>query len=111
MKTLVNKYIALAAIIMVIILSACTDPEETMSWKPGTGLHIVGPGEVAIGDETEYYVDGFTIDEDYTWTLDGNQITPVRDGLAVMVEFDAASSHTLTVSNGKLEGSMDIVAE
>jgi hypothetical protein len=109
MKTL-NIYMTFAAIAL-IILSACTDPEETMSWKPGKGLHIVGPAELATDEEAEYYVDGFTVNEDYTWTLDGNPITPIRDGLMVTLDFNDAATHTLKVSNGKLEGSLEIVVE
>ena len=103
-------YISFAAI-AIMILSACTDPEETMSWKPGTGLHIVGPSELETGEEAEYYVDGFTVTEDYTWSLDGNNIAPIRDGLMVQLDFDDAATHTLKVSNGKMEGSMEIVVE
>jgi hypothetical protein len=98
--------------IVAITLSSCdTDGEETMSWKPGSGLHIVGPGEIVIGEEDDYqyYVDGFTIDETYTWTLDGTPITPIREGEFVVLEFDTEGEHLLEVSNGTLEGSMTIV--
>jgi hypothetical protein len=88
---------------------ACDDEgEESMSWKPGSGLHIVGPGEVVAGEESEYYVDAFTIKENYTWTLDGATITPERSGEFVMLTFDAPGDHTLTVTNGKLTGTMEI---
>ena len=110
MKNIATRYITIIAI-GVALLCGCTDGEETMSWKPGTKLHIVGPGALEVGEDAEYYVDGYTIDETYTWKLDGNAITPTRNGLAVELEFDAAAAHVLTVSNGKLEGTMDITVE
>jgi hypothetical protein len=114
MKTLIiNKiYTLIATACIVGMLAACdTDGEETMSWKAGTGLHIVGPDEIIAGDEEEYYVDGFTINETYTWTLDGLTITPERKGEFVTLMFDDAGTHQLTVSNGTLSGALEITVE
>lgn len=109
MKT-INRYHCILIILMTAFIAfACdTDGEETMSWKPGTGLHIVGPDEVEVGDEVSYYVDGFTVKETYTWTLDGTPVTPTRNGEFVVLEFDAADDHVLTVSNGTYNGSLNI---
>jgi hypothetical protein len=106
-KNLFNS-ILIILMISLITFSCDTDGEETMSWKPGTGLHIVGPDELEIGEEGEYYVDGFTIDETYTWTLDGTPVTPIRDGEFVLLEFNEADDHVLTVSNGTYTGTIDI---
>jgi hypothetical protein len=111
MKTIKNYFILLGAVLVALTFSSCdTDGEETMSWRPGTGLHIVGPAEVIIGEEDSYsyYVDGFTVKETYTWTLDGAPITPIRNGEFVELEFDSESDHVLTVSNGTLSGKLDI---
>lgn len=99
------------AVVTFAFVSCDDEGEETMSWKPGTGLHIVGPSAVAAGEESEYYVDGFTVRENYTWTLDGATITPVRQGEFVMLTFDAPGEHTLTVANGTHSGSLNIVVE
>lgn len=108
MKTMKRFTYILLVLISFVISSCETDGEETMSWKPGTGLHIVGPDELEIDEEGEYYVDGFTIDETYTWTLDGTPVTPVRDGEFVILQFDAADDHVLTVTNGTYSGKLDI---
>ena len=110
-KLKIYNLILLAALAGFVFAACDTDGEETMSWKPGTGLHIVGPAEVEAGTEEEYYVDGFTIDETYTWQLDGGAITPVRDGEFVNLTFDDPGTHTLTVTNGTLSGSLEIVVE
>lgn len=111
MKVNFRIYMLMLAVAAFAFVSCDDDGEETMSWKPGTGLHIVGPSEVAAGEESEYYVDGFTIKENYTWTLDGTAVTPVRQGEFVMLTFDTPGEHTLTVTNGKYSGSIDIVVE
>ncbi len=109
MKT-TNRYIFIFIVLMMafIAFSCDTEGEETMSWKPGNSLHIVGPGELEVDEEGEYYVDGFTIAESYTWTHDGSPITPIRDGEFVLLEFDAADDHVLTVSNGTHSGTLEI---
>lgn len=94
--------------VSVCLVSCDTDGEETMSWKAGSNLHIVGPSEIIMDEDESYYVDGFTIKETYTWTLDGNAITPERDGEFVTLNFDGVGTHELTVSNGKYSGSMTI---
>lgn len=108
MKT-INRFTYLLIMLASLLTFSCdTDGEETMSWRAGNSLHIVGPDELEIDEEGEYYVDGFTIDETYTWTLDGTPVTPIRDGEFVMLEFGAAADHVLTVSNGTHSGKLDI---
>jgi hypothetical protein len=112
MKILITyRYFFILLVLATTATSCDTDGEETMSWKPGNGLHIVGPAEVILGEEDDYsyYVDGFTVDETYTWTFDGTPITPVRKGEFVVLEFDEEAEHLLTVSNGTLEGKINIV--
>jgi hypothetical protein len=91
------------------MLVACdTEGEESMSWRPGNSLHIVGPDEIEAGSEESYYVDGFTIKETYTWQLDGAPITPTRNGEFVALEFEDEGEHTLTVTNGKYTGTLNV---
>lgn len=107
-----NRIIYLILAFTVTMVVACDDDgEETMSWKPGSSLHIVGPDEVVVGEDNEYYVDGFTVKEDYQWTLNGSSVTPIREGEFVVLNIDAPGTYTLAVSNGKYDGSMEIVAE
>jgi hypothetical protein len=111
MKIHLIKYFFASLFCMIVFVACDDDPDETMSWKPGTGLHIVGSGDMAVGEESEFYVDGFTVKENYTWTLDDAQITPIRQGEFVVLNFDEPGTHTLTVTNGKYSGSLDINVE
>lgn len=109
-KSFKHISVVFSALAFMFVAMQCTEPEETMSWRAGNGLHILGSTEVAAGSSASYYVDGFTVDEEYTWTLNGNPVTPTRGGEFVSVMFPAAGDYTLKVSNGKLEGELKIAS-
>jgi len=91
--------------------TACNDDEiESMSWRPGTGLHInvVGSAPFTAGATRSFYVDGFTINESYEWRLNNNVIQPERGGEFVSVTFPAAGDYTLTVTNGRYSGTRTV---
>ena len=101
-----------------IFLTACNDDDvESMKWRPGSGLHIIGADEAEIvdadaDDEAEaYYVDGFTVNETYEWRLNNAVLQPERGGEFVTIRFTTPGSYTLTVSNGRYTGTKTIVAE
>lgn len=110
MKRVIFLYFQILVLFSAVV--ACNDDnDETMSWRPGTGLHIIGPSEANVGEEAEYYVDGFTVNETYTWTLDGAPVTPERQGEFVYLTFDTPGTHTLSVTNGTYSGDISITAE
>ena len=112
MKTKLNIKVILLALLATFWLSACdTDGEESMSWRPGTNLHIIGATEQEVGATGSYYVDGFTVKENYTWQLNGTPLTPTRNGEFVSVQFANPGTYTITVTNGLNEGSLVITAE
>ncbi len=84
-----------------------------MSWKPGTGLHIIrsGSGGVVAGTTRSFYVDGFTTRESYEWRLNNNVIPSDRNGEYVSIAFPAAGTYTLTVTNGKYTGTSVVTVE
>ncbi len=94
------------------IISACTDPEESFNWNPGENLRISGSSEISTLTTASYYVQGFTIAEDYNWSLTGpsGEVTVRRDGEFADVFVEAPGTYTLTVSNGTYNGSMTIEA-
>jgi hypothetical protein len=112
MKIKINSWFVLLLVWMGIGLTACDlNGEETMSWRPGSGLHIIGETEVEVGTAGEaYYVDGFTIKENYTWQLNGTPLTPTRGGEFVTIDFPVAGSYTITVTNGTYEGRLVVTA-
>ena len=95
--------------IMVGML-ACEGEEESYDWAPAGVLHIVGDSEVPAGASQSYRVDGFTIDNDYTWTLDGTAVEPTGEGERASISLPAPGGYELTVSDGTLQGTMTITA-
>jgi hypothetical protein len=101
------KYILTLILIVAAgdFFTACKEDDmESMSWKPGTSLHIIGSGTATVGRSRSYYVDGFTVKENYEWRLNNNVIPSDRNGEYVKVTFQAAGTYTLTVTNGKYTG-------
>lgn len=113
----INRIYTLLAVIVAILMVGCNGEEENFTWTPGTELMIRGgASQIATHNSTGYYVDGFTIDETYTWSISGTgQATATvragRDGEYVDVIIADAGAYTLSVSNDAgLEGSFDITA-
>jgi hypothetical protein len=106
------KYIvSLLLVSASLFFTACNDDEiESMSWRPGTGLHInvVGSGAFVTGATRSFYVDGFTTNENYEWRLNNNVIQPVRGGEFVSITFPSAGTYTLAVTNSKYSGTRTI---
>lgn len=96
----------------VLLLSACDAEEENIDWRAGDSLIIQGSAAVAAGTEGEpYYVEGFTVDKEYTWTVNGRTIAPTRDGEFIMVDFPVAGTYNITVSDGTFEGERTVMVE
>lgn len=108
----IHKVLAVFVISALFLITSCNiDGEENIDWRPGDSLIIQGSSEVEVGTEAEpYYVEGFTIKKDYTWTVNGNAVQPVREGEFIEVSFPAAGDYTITVNNGTHEGTMTVTA-
>lgn len=101
----------------VFILSAsflfvsCDAEEENIDWRAGDSLIIQGSAAVVAGTEGEpYYVEGFTVEEEYNWTLNGSAIEPDSEGQFIYVNFPTAGTYTITVSNGIYDGELTVNA-
>ncbi len=93
-----------------IFLTACNDDDvESMKWRAGTNLHILGEGGLTAGSlGNAYYVDGFTVKENYAWTLNDAPLTPERGGEFVYLDFLNSGDYNLEVSNGRYQGSLAV---
>jgi|GEM_PF-2984265 len=112
MKNYKNILSALLMLVAGVFLTACNDDDvESMKWRPGTNLHIIGSDAAEVGEPESYYVDGFTVNESYEWRLNNTVIAPERGGEFVTLRLPAAGAYTLTVTNGRYTGTKTITAE
>ncbi|MEK6477361.1 hypothetical protein WJR50_07500 [Catalinimonas sp. 4WD22] len=109
-----KMYKILSALLLstLFVFSSCDEAEENIDWRAGDSLIIQGSGEVAVGaSEEPYYVEGFTIDKSYNWTLNGDPIEAADEGQYIYADFPTAGTYTIMVSDGTYEGEMTVMAE
>jgi hypothetical protein len=91
--------------------------EESFSFRPGDSLTIIGPAEVTIPEgvssaQASYYVQAFTINKDYSWSVEGagnaQQDSVYRQGEFMDVSFSEEGSYTVSIDNGEYQGSLDV---
>lgn len=91
---------------------ACDTEEEQIGFEPGSNLLISGSDEFLTYESSSFYVEGFTIDETYTWTVSGDgeatlQEVPGREGEFVSVMAEDEGTYSVSVSNDNgLDGSL-----
>lgn len=94
------------------LFSACDAEEENIDWRAGDTLIVQGSAAVAVGTEAQpYYVEGFTVDKEYSWAVNGNSVTPSRGGEFITVDFPTAGTYNITVTDGVYEGLRIVTAE
>ena len=108
----IHKVLAVWLISALLAITSCDiDGEENIDWRPGDSLIIQGSPEVDAGTEDEpYYVEGFTINKNYTWTVNGGAAEVAREGEFIYVDFPAEGEYTITVSSGDYEGTLTVTA-
>ena len=96
----------------LFVMTSCEiDGEENIDWRPGDSLIILGSSEVEAGTVDEpYYVEGFTINKSYSWTVNGNAAEVDKGGEFIHVDFPAEGDYTITVNNGDYEGTLTVTA-
>ena len=103
-------FFTITALALLSVLVACEGEEESYGWRPGGTLHVLGDESVPVLTTASYRVDGFTVDESYTWTLNGNAVDPVRQGEFVEIMLPAPGEYELSVTNGSLSGTTTVTA-
>lgn len=109
----INKILTLGILLCSLVLYSCDTEEESIGFKAGENLLIAGSGDILTFASGTYNVEGFTVDETYTWAITGPGtavVTPVtgRDGEFVTVTAEDAGLYELSVSNGTLTGTTNI---
>jgi hypothetical protein len=108
----IYKFLAIWLISILFVMTSCElDGEEEVDWRPGDSLIIQGSDEVEVGAvDVAYYVEGFTIKNNYSWTVNGNAAEGGREGEFAYVDFPAAGDYTIKVNNGDYEGTLVVTA-
>lgn len=92
------------ALVVGLFLTACDQSSQNIDIAPGNSLTVLGPGSVTIPnyDSTttgEYMIRAFTIEQDYSWSVDGATLDGTRrDGEVAMVSTSTPGSFTVSVS-------------
>lgn len=113
MRLLCRTFSFLLVVALVGGLAACDFSEQNYDYEPGNSLAIEGATEVVVPDTAEYYVRAFTIEKDYTWTVNGGPVDSEqvrRDGEFIDVYFTEAGTYTIEVDNGEHTGTLEVTA-
>lgn len=94
------------------LFAGCNVANENISFKPGDSLAIIGDEVVNTQDTASYHVRGFTIDKNYTWTVNGSEVESYREGEFIDIIFpeDQPGDYTITVSTGEHSGELVVDA-
>lgn len=112
MRIVSCKLLFVLAVAAVLGLAACdTVGEQNVDWKPGESLTIIGGSEFLFPAArssfpvTETYrVNSYTIDKNYTWTLNGEAVpegSVLDDGERVSITFSEPGTYTLAIDDGE----------
>lgn len=127
--------------ILIVILAAalglvgCDFSEQNVDWEPGNSLIVRGPVDEAGGDvsepvlseeghpiviqpiETYFFVEAFTIEKEYDWSVDGTPASELEnaevlnDGQFLRVSFSEPGTHTIEVDTDNLSGTQIVVVQ
>ncbi len=114
-------YSLLLACVVGVFLTACDQSSQNIEYEVAENLTVSGPSSVEVPSDTtvtaEYIVKAFTIEKDYSWSVDGvaNIRETKRQGEVVVVELSQTGEYTVTVETTvggePASGSVSAVAE
>jgi uncharacterized surface protein with fasciclin (FAS1) repeats len=98
-------------LLVAVAMTACDQGAQNYDYESGSSLSIAGPTEVVVPDTTSYYVRAFTIEKDYSWSVNGNDPLNVRrDGEYIDAAIPSTGVYTIEVDDGEYTGSLDVQA-
>lgn len=93
--------------LLAVSLTACDQSSQNVEFEPGENLSVTGPGEVIIPNydssaTPEYFVEAFTIEQDYNWSVSDNAeiLGTRRDGEYVEVASPTSLGASYSVNVG-----------
>jgi len=111
MRTQRHTLHLLLALLVAVSLSACDFGEQNFDFEAGNSLDIEGPTEVTVPDTASYFVRAFTINKNYTWTVNGDSPMNVRrDGEYIDVQILQTGTYTIEVNDGEYTGTLEVTA-
>ena len=95
---------------LFLLVSCDLEGEENYSWMPGEALTIGGASTVKNSARTNvaYFVEGHELSKTYTWTVNGNAVSPIRDGEVILYTFPGPGTYIIKVNNGTVEGTKTV---
>jgi hypothetical protein len=117
-KIFISRLFAVAIFCALASLPSCNGEEENFGWRPGPELLIryeddgswvdltTGTLTVNANETFTFGVAGFSVEEDYIWTVTGSGavVTPGVSKEFIEVEFTQAGSVTIAIENRKYSG-------
>jgi len=104
MNTLRYPLYLLLAGVLAVSLTACDQSSQNVDFEPGDNLTINGPSAVTMANYDtaatgEYYVEAFTISQDYSWSVDGEAPDSMwREGEYVAENSEEPRTYTVSVA-------------
>lgn len=102
----------ISCLILAGLIGCDVTGEQNFDVRPGDSLAIVGPSEVIVPDTVEYYLQAFTIEKEYTWTVNGSEPYQVRrDGEFIDVIMNSEGTYTIEVTGPEYSGTLEVTAD
>lgn len=108
-------------LVAVGLVSCDVTGQENFSVEPGDSLAIQGPfayqttssvDTVFVDDTTSYYLQAFTTNKEYSWTVNGNAPFQVRrDGEFIDVIHSSQGNYEIVVEGPEYSGTLQVVAQ
>lgn len=110
MRTLTYRFLLVLGIaVLTLGTTGCDNFEDNLDFEAGDSLRISGPATATTGQTRAYYVEAFTIAQNYTWNVSNGATGSVRrEGEFYDVTFPSPGTYTVTVNNGTYSGTRTV---
>jgi len=115
-----RKNFIILILFSVLFITACDFSSQNVGWEAygtykiegpvtSTGASISTPITAGPSADAYFYVEAFTTEKDYQWSVESEQPSEViRKGEMFRVTFEDAGSYTITVEAGAYQGETSV---